>query len=264
MKIKKNQSGMTLVEVVIALGVFSFTFLGVTMCLSAALKLNNRNMLRDRELNAQQKVIEERKVDGVAYLSGSTDKIVFGNSAIALSGNQLANGVGTRDSITYYHAVKSAAQGNTYNFEIKSLTSTPLGNATLEAADANAGIYHLHVTNHYAGNVDVVVETSGGQFFSGSIANGYKNSSTIFSRTLTPAGVTGVPGGLPSELLLGYYNPPVPPATVAPVPGTVKITVTPEGGSSVVKTIDGTTFKLTGKVLIDVNSSGGVTNPASE
>lgn len=240
MRIKKNQSGMTLVEVVIALGVFSFTFLGVTMCLAAALKLNNRNMLRDRELNVQQKAIEEHKAEGVALLSTGQgglglggNKIVFGNTAAALENGQLSAGVGTLGSVTLFHAVKTAAQGNTYNFEIKGISSprNTLGNSTLEAIDKSAGIYHLHVISNYTGSVDVIININGGEIFEGSHSNGYVNTSSIYARTLAPAGSGGaVAGAMPSELLVGYANS----GTV----NDIKITCNADNGTSFTQTIN--------------------------
>lgn len=258
MKIKKNQSGMTLVEVVIALGVFSFTFLGVTMCLSAALKLNNRNMLRDRELNTQQKVIEEHKVDGVALLSTAQgglgldgNSIVFGSSAIPLEDAQLANGFGTLGGVTLYHAVKTAAQGNTYNFEIKGLTSTPLGNSALEPASPANGIYRLHVVNNCDKNVDVEIHINSGEIFEGSRSSGYVNSSSIYARTL-PASTAGgvVAGFMPSELLIGYAT------TPGATPSDITITCYVDGGSSFTKTVSSAMLSG-GAAHLEINSSGG-------
>lgn len=55
---KKNQKGMTLVEVVLAIAMFSVMTLAVTYAFSAAMQFNKRNMLRDKELNTQQAALE--------------------------------------------------------------------------------------------------------------------------------------------------------------------------------------------------------------
>lgn len=211
MTVKKNNAGMTLVEVVISCAVFSVAFLGVTMCFSAALKLNNRNMLRDRELNVQQKVIEEHTNNGVALMSGHSlggDDIVFGSSG---SWNK-ATGIGKQSGVTLYHAVKTSEHGEDYNFEIKGMSSNrnSLGNADGDF-DKTANKYCVHVVNNSTKNIDVYVEIANGTMYEGSWNNGYKHSSSTYARTLPSRDAAGVEDetgavAVPSELLLGYFN----------------------------------------------------------
>lgn len=255
MKFKKNQAGMTLVEVVIALGVFGATTLGVAMCLSAALRLNNRNMLRDRELNSQQKVIEEHTNTGVALVSGHSlggDNIVFG----APGAFSTATGTGTQSGITLYHAVKTAEHGNDYNFEIKGMSSprNSLGNADGDY-DKTANKYCIHVVNNTTENVDVYVEIKSGLIYEGSYNNGYRHSSATYARTLPSkdaAGVEGVTPGtvaVPSELLLGYYN------DGAMSNGDITLSWY-LGGVKRSYDINASNFKTGGGVILTINSSG--------
>lgn len=207
MKIKTNQEGMTLVEVVVSMAIFSFTFLGVTMCLAASLKLNNRNMLRDAELNTQQKVIEERQAVGVALQSGHAlegDTMVFGTSGSF----NMDTGRGVVDKITQYHAIKTGSHGNDYNFEINGIASNknPLGNAAGDF-DKVAGKFCLKVINSYSGSCDVTVSISNGTIYEGNYNTGYRNAAPKYSRTIPGKDAeTTVLGAMPNVLQIGYFN----------------------------------------------------------
>ncbi|MBR1724751.1 MAG: prepilin-type N-terminal cleavage/methylation domain-containing protein, partial [Ruminococcus sp.] len=213
MKIKKNQQGMSLVEVVVSLAIFGFTTLCITMSLSAALRLNNRNMLRDRELNVQQKVIEEHTNKGIALMSGhslASDVMVFGSAGTFTKDN----GTGTQTGLTFYHAVKTSEHGEDYNFEIKGISSprNTLGNADGDYDKAN-NKYCIHVVNNTTKNADVYVQNSNAAavMYEGSYNNGYRHSAESYGRTLTAKDAEGVEDesgaqAVPSELFLGYYS----------------------------------------------------------
>lgn len=207
MTIKRNHKGMTLVEVVVAMGVFSITFLGVTMCLAAALKLNNRAMLRDDELSAQQKVIEEHQAQGVALMDGHTinsDSIKFGTGGTF----NMNTGLGKVDNVTQYHAIKTAGHGNDYNFELNGLSSpnNPLGNEPGDY-DKTAGKYCIHVINDSSTNIDVKITIAGGTIYQGSYDKGYRNNASVYARTLPAKDASAaVSTVLPKELYVGYYN----------------------------------------------------------
>ena len=254
MKIKKNQSGMTLVEVVISLGVFGFTTLGIAMCLSAALRLNNRNMLRDRELNVQQKVIEEHTNKGIALKSGhslGSDVIVFGSAGTFTA----ATGTGTQSGVTLYHAVKTSEHGNDYNFEIKGMSSprNALGNSDGDY-DKTLNKYCIHVVNNSLKNIDVHVYIQSGTLYEGNYTNGYRHATGNYARTLTARDADGVEDetgnvAVPSELLLGYYN------DGAMADGDIRIEWDMNGVKRDVS-IPAGNFKTGGGLILTVNDSG--------
>ncbi len=251
MKFKKNQSGMTLVEVVISLAMFASMFLGATMCFAAALKLTNRNMLRDKELNVQQKVIEEHQVQGVALVSGhslGSDNITFGTSGAF----NMATGTGTLDNVTQFHAIKTADHGDDYNFEIKGLASSrnPLGNAAGDY-DKAGGKYCLHVINDTTQNIDVIISMTSGYIYEGNFSQGYKNSSSLYSRTVPGKGAGAVDAGaLPAELQVGYYNP----GTIGS--GDLVISWTLANGVTGQETVNGGNLSANGRINIKISDSG--------
>ena len=243
---------MTLVEVVIALGVFGITFLGVTMCLSAALKLTNRNMLRDRELNTQQKVIEEHQVHGVALSSGHTingDKIIFGTGTGAFN---MATGKGYLDNVTMYHAIKTADHGEDYNFELKGISSTrnPLGNAAGDY-DRTAGKYCLHVINNSTKSVDVTFTLNSGYFYEGNFTQGYKHNSSVYGRTIPAKDADAVDAAaLPAELQVGYYSNP------GGTPDDVTVSWIREDGATGSQSINTSGLSAQGAYELTINDTG--------
>lgn len=254
MKIRKNHEGMTLVEVVVAMGVFSFTFLGVTMCLAAALKFNNRNMLRDTELNTQQKVIEEHQASGVALHSGHAlngDTMVFGSSGTF----NMDTGTGTVGDITQYHAIKTAAHGDDYNFEINGIASktNPLGNATGDF-DAAVGKFCLKVVNSYSGSCDVTVTINNGTIYEGNYTTGYRNAAPKYSRTVPGKDAeAAIVGAMPNEMQIGYFN------DTAFASGDLEITVKTDSGSRTFTPNHGQ-MKLFGGFKVTVGATGNITS----
>lgn len=208
MKLKKNRSGMTLVEVVIAMAYFSTATLGVCMALSAALRYTARNMRRDSELGTQQTAVERSTNNGVALNDGAVED---GNSLTF----SVSTGTRTQSGITEYKALRTLANVDDFNFQVKGFSSTPLGNATL-SIDKDNNEYEVLFTN--TSNTDVTLSldvsgaTSTAYFFEGSnSAEGYKHPSSVYSRNVSKEGgdVTGLYTTgetlMDSEVLVGLY-----------------------------------------------------------
>lgn len=225
---KKNQKGMTLVEVVIAIAMFSVMTLAVTYAFSAAMKLNSRNMRRDKELNNQQGALERGSAAGVTLNDGNT----FKGSKIEYSGGGFS-GV-TVNGVTQYKAIKSAENGNTYNFELHTASATPIGSVPTKV-DKNNGYYGIQVTNETSERYDVVLVANCGRFYEGNYDRyvetdgGYAHPSLTYSRSLEAQGIdnsiydydpTGKSAAeianlqkikdnsVPHAFMMGFYNDP--------------------------------------------------------
>jgi Tfp pilus assembly protein PilV len=199
-KLNKNVSGMTLVEVVIAMGMFSIAVLGVCMAFSAALRMTARNMRRDNELTVQQTAIERNSTAGVMLNDGST------LDAMTINFKNGAN-VTSVTGVSEYKAIKSAANGEDFNFEIKSLSSTPLGGIAT-VADKSNNEYQIYVENKSTDSADVSISIVAGEIYEGSRTSGYcyKHSSPTYLRTLAAQGSDAASTSqMPDRFLIGYY-----------------------------------------------------------
>lgn len=206
-KLKKNVSGMTLVEVIVAMAFFATTTLGVCMAFSAALKYSARNMRRDKELTLQQTALEKNTTAGVMLNDGTTldsMELVFkhGSETTTVSG------------LTEYKAIKTSNDGNDFNFEMKSLSSTPLG--SLETtADKSAGKYRIYFINESLNTVDVTITIDSGYIYeglyTGTTPTGYKHASPVYKRSLAAKDADALNNpatteALPDRFIIGYFN----------------------------------------------------------
>lgn len=210
-KIRKNARGMTLVEVVVAMAIFSIETLAICMAFAAALRFNARNMLRDKELAQQQAAVERKNASDVALVSGTS---LEGTDIIFKSGTEEISKV---SGVTEFKAVKTAYTGNTYNFEIKSFSSTGLQPMGLVWEDDDRK-YKISIVNQSGVPVDVQLEKLSGLFYQGDIglddgnSTGvcYKHSSSVYKKTLDALGTAAASSedeAIPSQLILGLYEP---------------------------------------------------------
>lgn len=206
-KFKKNVSGMTLVEVIVAMAFFATSTLGVCMAFSAALKYSARNMRRDKELTLQQTALEKNTTAGVMLNDGTTldsMELVFKNGS----------NITTVTGLTEYKAIKTSNDGNDFNFEMKSLSSTPLG--SLETtADKSAGKYRIYFINESSDTVDVTITVDSGYIYeglyTGTTPTGYKHASPVYKRSLAAKDTDALNNpstteALPDRFLIGYFN----------------------------------------------------------
>lgn len=204
---KKNRSGMTLVEVVIAMAYFSVTTLSVCMAFSAALKYSARNMRRDGELNVQQTAMEKKSTAGVVL----NDDATLDAMTIKYVRSGTTDVVASVNNVTEYKAIKTNTDGDDFNFQIKSFSSTPLGSQKL-VPDKTQGKFKIYVINNTGNTVDVDITINSGTIFEGSFDNGYRHSSPHYFRTLAAkdAEALGAPATeelMPDRFIIGYYNP---------------------------------------------------------
>jgi prepilin-type N-terminal cleavage/methylation domain-containing protein len=204
MKIRKLHSGMTLVEVVVAMAVFSTMTLGITMAFSAALKFNARNIRRDSELNLQQTSIEKSTAAGVQ---------IYDNSLQSRTINYVNGGTVMQsvEHVTEYNAVKSSYNGSDFNFEMKTFSSVPLG-STAVTNDKSQNQYKVTFTNLSSYSVDVKLTTTGGVIYEGDADTGYRHSASIYNRSVAgyseDASIETDDGTYtaPSGFTIGYDN----------------------------------------------------------
>lgn len=205
MKLKKlNKSGMTLVEVVIAMAIFSVFTLMITMAFSAAMQYNARNNKRDDELSRQQASLEKSGGAGVMLNNGAS----LDDSVLIFGGNNvdtfnLDTGTGFVPKVTQYKAVKSDRNGNDINFELHTISSNYLTSAL--KLDPSNGYYNIIVQNDTENQVDVYITRTAGEFYGGMYdrenrdATGYVHTSEVYGRTLAPRGasIEGILDGAP-------------------------------------------------------------------
>ena len=188
--IKKNQKGMTLVEVVIAIAMFSVLTLAVTYAFSAALKLNARNMRRDKELATQQGALERASAAGVTLNDGNTVK---GSKIVYSDGSGGTFGTLEVDDVTQYKAIKTAENGNDFNFELHTASATPFGSVPTKI-DKDNGYYGIEVENTTSNRYDVIIKANGGRFYEGNYDRymetdgGYTHPGLTYARSLEAKG----------------------------------------------------------------------------
>jgi prepilin-type N-terminal cleavage/methylation domain-containing protein len=176
-KNKKLKPGMTLVEVIIAMAVFSSATLAITVALAGALKYNVRNTRRDSELNKQQSAVEKNTAAGVSVRNNSI------NSAKTLKFTAVNGDSVSITGINQYQAIKSEANSEDFNFQIKTFSSTPLGSTKVKS-DKSANQFKITFLNNYSKDVDVKVTINGGKLYEGDPSTGYVHSSSTYTRTV--------------------------------------------------------------------------------
>lgn len=188
---KKNHKGMTLVEVVVAIAIFSVLTLAVTYAFSAALKFNARNMRRDRELATQQGALERGSAAGVTLNDGNTVK---GSKIVYSDGTGGSFGTLEVDDVTQYKAIKTAENGGDFNFELHTASATPFGSVPTKIDPGN-GYYGIEVENTTSNRYDVIIQASGGRFYEGNYDRfvetdgGYTHPGLTYARSLEAKGV---------------------------------------------------------------------------
>lgn len=187
---KKLHKGMTLVEVIVAMSIFSIGAAAVTMAFSAAVKYNTYNQLRDEELAIQQTALQDGKSTGLEVYSGAVQnrELVFTNT---VAKKKITFTKNPYKHITEYQAARSGKNdkpGTMYDFQLKTFSSTPLGSdkVTWNPADKK---YKFVVTNKSSSPVDVHILIDGGTLYEGDYNNGgYKHSSDLYCSALAPSG----------------------------------------------------------------------------
>lgn len=263
---KKNQKGMTLVEVVLAIAMFSVMTLAVTYAFSAAMQFNKRNMLRDKELNTQQAALERGSAAGIALNDGNS----FKTAKIQYSGG----GFTTKEvsGITQYKAIKTAGNGNTYNFELHTASATPFGGVPTKV-DKDNGYFGIQITNETSERWDVILVADSGKYYEGNYDNGvytdnnYVHPSLTYSRSLEAKGIDNSiydydPTGktpeeiadlqaikdnsVPHSFMVGYFN--------DGASFSIDVYVRNEAGAqALLTTITESNFSTNGKVSIDLS-----------
>ncbi len=209
LKLKKLNKGMTLVEVIVAMAVFSAMTLGITMALAAAVKYNSRNIRRDNELNVQQTAIETATTAGVKAVSSAyaSDEIKF----TAVSNGSL---ILTVDGLTEYSALKSAYNSDDFNFQVKTISSTALGTQRVVFVEDDE--YKIEITNLSSEDIMVTLTAENGEIYEGdhdydSAGLSYYHTipgyTTTTGEVIVEDSLTGdVVNTAPSGLEVGYEN----------------------------------------------------------
>ena len=231
LKLKKTESGMTLVEVVVAMAMFSVTTLSVTMALAAVVKYNARNIRRDSELTVQQTAIEQGTVAGVKAISSAYagDTIKFTSDKVNV----------TVDGITEYEALKTAHNSDEFNFQVKTFSSTVLGSRTVVFAEEDE--FKLEVVNLSSNDYSVTLTANSGEIYEGN----YDTTTAGASFICTVEGYTTTSGDVkvekddgttastaPSGFEVGYKAPTQDDGTIVVEDDYVYISITKDGDST--------------------------------
>lgn len=252
-KLKKLNSGMTLVEVVIAMAIFSVMTLGITMAFAAAIKFNARNMRRDYELNVQQEAIQKATAAGVEIYGASFKSRTI--QYVDAHTNALVKDI---PQVTEYNAVKSAQNGSDFNFEMKTFSSVELG-STKVAFDPLNQQYKITVSNLSSDPVDVRFETTSGTIYEGDPTSGYRHCSTIYKRSVAPLGGSDIntDDGVsnPSGFEIGYEN------DLTKESSSMTVRFYQNGSCIAVYVVDNFTLlnSLSGTIEFKINATGTVT-----
>lgn len=201
---KKLRSGMTLVEVVVAMSVFSLMTLGITMAFAACIKYNARNVRRDFELNTQQTALEKGNEGGVlvyndTFNNRQTIQFTNRNNGASVQSDLLwpAASSTVYDGLTQYSAQRTAFNQNDINFELKTFSSANLGSSRT-VADPDHDLYVFKFNNKNADDIDIRIEMNPGTcaYIGNYYRDGYTNNSPMYTVSL--------PGYDPNDVLPVY------------------------------------------------------------
>jgi len=221
-ELKKLHKGMSLVEVLVAMTVFSVGTAAVTMAFATAVKYNTHNQRRDDELSAQQNIVQNGRVEGLELYEGSGQDhtLVFTKHGTS---DEVAFKWKDKDGkdvtynpykdITEFAASRTGKNDGIFDFQLKSFSSTIGGNGK-PATSKDSDTYRITVINEDTVNYDVRVSIDSGKIYQGSLGNGYMHSSNLYCRSLSPKltnytlkdkdGNVVPETGVPSKIMFGY------------------------------------------------------------
>ena len=229
-KFKKLHKGMSLVEVLVAMTIFSVGTAAVTMAFATAVKYNTHNQRRDDELSAQQNAVQNGRIEGLELFKGTGQDhmLVYTNRADSKEVSfKKADGTPNPDSpyrgVTEYAASRTGKNDGIFDFQLKSFSTTIGGNGT-PSTSKSEDTYRIVVVNESPVNYDIRVRIRGGKIFQGNVNDGYTHSSNLYCRSLSPKltnyslndnGITVE--GIPSKIEFGFKYPDLDSATVSPM-----------------------------------------------
>jgi prepilin-type N-terminal cleavage/methylation domain-containing protein len=201
-KIRKLHKGMSLVEVLVAMTIFSVGAAAVTMAFASAVKFNTHNQRRDDELAIQEAAVQNGKNDGLELYGssiGNDYEIVYtvkGGSKIKYTKKEKDKDSGLETDVdqpspyrnaTEFQAAKSGKNDTIFDFQLKSFSTTPVDSKDILVANKSEDEYKIRIENRSPISYDVRVETNGGTIYQGNYdGNGYKHSSKLYCHSLAP------------------------------------------------------------------------------
>lgn len=191
-KFKKLHKGMTLVEVIVAMSMFSICTTAVAIAFKAAVDYNTKNHKRDDECAVQLNELQDGTSVGVElYKDHSKDmEITFtekGTSNILEFPNK--SGTGKQKpyiGVSEYQASKSGKNDDTYDFQLKTFSTSEMGlNKVLY--DRTKDRYKLEFVNESTEPVDAYIYITAGEFYLGDFDNsGYRHLADLYTHSLAP------------------------------------------------------------------------------
>lgn len=240
-KNKKNSKGMTLVEVIVALTIFTIMAACIMAVIGAAIKSSNRSRRRDLELAQQANAagkLSKQELDQIGTANAYTVRFtpVGGGAPKEIS------------DISIYQS--SAAQfGSQIEFNIKTFLKGSWQN--LNAVNNEADEYVFVIKNDTSENITAYVDiadSSNGYIYEGSLSTGYKHSARSYVRTVSKR-----EGSITGYADFGFKDP-------AYATGNITIRlVTDSGATKVVPAAGKDLLEATGKTrryVISIDSYG--------
>lgn len=177
-KNKKNSKGMTLVEVIVALTIFTIMAACIMAVIGAAIKSSNRSRRRDLELAQQANAAGKLSEQELTQIGTANAYTVRFTPVGGGTPKEIAD-------ISIYQS--SAAQfGSQIEFNIKTFLKGNWQN--LNAVNNEEDEYVFVINNELPENVTAYVDiadTSDGYIYEGAPSTGYRHSSRSYVRTIS-------------------------------------------------------------------------------
>ena len=257
MKFKKLHKGMTLVEVIVAMSMFSICTTAVAIAFKAAVDYNTKNHKRDNECAIQLNELQDGTSVGVELYNGHSkdQELVFaekGKTTILEFPKKSGGGkVQPYVGVSEYQASKSGKNDDTYDFQLKTFSTSEMG-ANKVQYDRASDKYKLEFINESSEPVDVYIYVTTGNFYLGDYdSSGYKHMSDLYTHSLAPtaaaeydmkeSGGASLVKHKPSQFEVGYKC-----ANLKDLPESpMKIVFMKEGGIGITSTLTLDNSKIT-------------------
>jgi len=194
-KFKKLHKGMSLVEIIVAMSMFSICTTAVVIAFKAAVDYNTKNQRRDDELAVQLNELQDGTSEGVELynnynkdhelvftVNGSASPIAFPYKDPLMAGSPVEPYKG----ISEYQAARSGKNDTVYDFQLKTFSKSEMaGNQVIyNRAD---GKFKLEFVNETDEPLDVYIYLNEGEIYLGDYdSDGYKHLSDLYTHSLAP------------------------------------------------------------------------------
>jgi len=197
---KMLSKGMTLVEVIVAVIVFSIMASAILTAISHANSLSNRSRMRDTELAVQGNIISKKDGNQLTDITPAeeTQGTRDGYDIVFDDGKYDKDGKPKKAQSVHVYMTDEGEFSEDFGFQTKTLQKPILDGLWVDVTKLADTEYAFLFQNKYFQEVTVKVTLTAGQIFEGSRDDrGYKHTSNVYVRTIAPG----------KSMNFGYYNP---------------------------------------------------------